>query len=80
MLIQQPQRDAAELHLTILCYSQALTDTTYLQYIETRRDSTQVESGFCRGVWMTKCVVVNRHTLDLLYLDNTSLGPNSLTV
>ena len=48
--------------------------------METWRHSTHVESGFCRGVLMTKSVVVNRHTVDLVYLDSPSLGPNSLSV
>ena len=52
-----PKRCLGATSLTILCYCQALTDTTHLQFIEIRRNSTHVESGFCRAVLMTKFVV-----------------------
>ena len=80
MFIQQSRRDAAVhtpndpmLEPSIDRYD---PPTVYgnLEALYTR------ESGFCPGVWMTKSVVVNRHTVDLVYLDSPSLEPNSLSV
>ena len=39
-----------------------------LHWVEIGKGATNVESGFCRGVWITKSVLVNRHTVDLVYL------------